>query len=303
MDVTAEDTSFAGAAACIAGRFPTQSDLAYFARAFADALEPKAVALNGQTLMRLFEGGFTSALRIGHRDINADNYGWHDPALFVFDAFKGIDLIDFWNLRAVRRNVLPVPTQWLPDLSPFCRKAIAANHRPLPGNPHGVMIRETVMFGRAIAGELIETLYNEHLRVDINGANVRQDWYPKLWRRPSTRGAQERRATLTAARKSFNTSSAEGKTELQFDSLHPEWPTIAAAICVGQTSSRSTIGRLEISPQLHFQMIASGRSCPVSALEENTDSPPQKASSFFRHSRVFQHIGSYRLAAMQLPNG
>ena len=223
VNVTAEDTSCAGVAACIAGGFPTDGDLAYFARAFLDAFEPKAVALNGATLTQLFESGFTSALRIGHRGIDADQYGWHDPALFVFDAFKGIDLIDFWNLRAVRRNVLPVPMQWLPDLSPFCRKAIAANHRPLPGNPHGVMIRETVMFGRAIAGELIETLYNEHLRVDINGANVRQDWYPKLWRRPSTRGAQERRATLTAARKSFHTSSAEGKMELQFDSLHPEW--------------------------------------------------------------------------------
>lgn len=223
VHVTAEDPSFAGAAACVAGGFPDQGDLAYFGRAFVEAFEPKAVTLNGGALAALYENSFTSALRLGHHGINVDNNGWHDPAMFVFDASKPMDLIDSWNLRIVRRSVLPVPMQWLPELSSFCRKAIAANHRPLPGNPHGVMIRETVMFGRAIPNEAIEPLYNEHLRVDINGANVRQDWYPHLWQRPSTHGPRERRPTLVGARKSFHGSQDKGDTELPFDCLHPEW--------------------------------------------------------------------------------
>jgi hypothetical protein len=62
--------------------------------------------------------------------------------LFVFDAQSPHDLMDYWNLRAVRANVLPVPLQWLPELSPFCRRYITENFRPLPNNPHGVMIND-----------------------------------------------------------------------------------------------------------------------------------------------------------------
>lgn len=221
VDVTAADKSFDGAAACLAGSFPGQDDLAYFRRAFVEAFEPKPVELNGQSLARLYESGFTSALRLGHSSIDVDSFEWHDPAMFVFDALEARDLIDFWNLRAVRRNVLPIPTQWLPELSPFCRKVIAANFRPLPDNQHGVMIRETVIFGRGIPSDAIDALFNEHLRIDVNGANVRQDWYPPLWQRPSTHGPRERRPTLSAARSDASPTSTE--TELHLDALCPEW--------------------------------------------------------------------------------
>ena len=224
VDVSAEDTSFAAAVACLAGSFPSQNDLAYFGQAYADAFEPRSVALNGEVLARLYQDGFRSALRLGRSGIDVNVNGWQDPAIFVFDALDPRDLIDLWNLRIVHRHLLAVPKQWLPQLSSFCRKVIADNYRPLPNNPHGVMIRATVMFGRAIPGDAIEAIHDEHLRVDIAGANVLQDWYPRLWERPSSGPVlRERRPLLTAARKTFDAQTTSDKSDLRFDCLYPEW--------------------------------------------------------------------------------
>ena len=102
------------------------------------------------------------------------------------------------------------------------------------------MIRETVMFGRAIAGETIETLYNEHLRVDIDGANVRQDWYPKISGPPFNSRTPGATRDLTAARKSFHTSSAEARRTFSSTAFTRNGLTTTAAIpCGGRTLSDS----------------------------------------------------------------
>jgi hypothetical protein len=109
---------------------------------------------------------------------------------------RNIDLEKVWDVEsATGKGVLYVT-----------RSKNETSKRPIPLNQ--------------AAKEAVERMLR---RADINGANVRQDWYPNIWRRPSTGSAQERRATLTGAHKSFHSSSAEAKTEIQFDSLHPEW--------------------------------------------------------------------------------
>lgn len=222
VDVTAKDALFARAAACLFGAFPSEPDLGYFKKAYKEAFDPRSVSLTASALVELYETGFTSALQMGHSDIEVTAHGWDDPALFVFDAQSPHDLMDLWNLRAVRRLILPVPMQWLPELSRFCRDFITRNFRPLPRNPHGVMIRVTVMFGRAVPQAAIEPLYREHLQVPVDGANVRQDWYPD-WRRSSSRGPRDARPTLTAKHDTFRSQSGESTAPVQFDHLSPEW--------------------------------------------------------------------------------
>lgn len=100
------------------------------------------------------------------------------------DAQDSRDLIDYWNLRAVRRNARPIPIQWLDVLSPYCREYIEHCYRPLRGNPHGVMTHANVLFARSLTSAAIEQLYADYLRVDRDGANVRQDWYPQFGVRP-----------------------------------------------------------------------------------------------------------------------
>lgn len=223
VDVVPEKLPFSGFSACLFGAFPTEPDLKYLGQAFTDAFGPRKVLLTGASLVDLYRSSFTSALRLGHSKIEVDYHDRSDPTLFVLDAHESRDIIDFWNLRAVRRHVVPVPVQWLGDLSEFCREFVVKNYRHLPGNPHGVMIRATVMFARSIPTDDIERLHTDHFRVDVAGANVRQDWYPSIWRPSPEFTVREMHPTLAAATKTFDVPFIAEKPEVRFDCLHPEF--------------------------------------------------------------------------------
>ena len=223
IDVVPEKQSLSAFSACLFGAFPAETDLKYLGKAFTDAFEPKKVSLNGASLVNLYKSGFTSVLRIGQLKIKVDYHDHSNPTLFVLDSHEPRDLIDFWNLRAVRRYVVPVPVQWLDDLSEFCKEFIVKNYRPLPGNPHGVMIRVTVMFARSIPAKDIKRLHTNHFRVNVAGASVHQDWYPSIWRPSPEFTVREMRPTLSAAEKKFDIPFIAEKPEVRFDCLHPEF--------------------------------------------------------------------------------
>jgi hypothetical protein len=223
IDVAPKDLQFTAFSTCLFGAFSTEPDLEYLRQAFVDAFEPKQVSLDGQSLAVLYRSGFTSALRLGHSKVEVDYHDHGDPTLFVLDAHEARDLIDFWNLRAVNRGIVPVPRQWLVDLSEFCREFISRNHRPLPGNRHGVMIRTTVMFSRSIPTEDIDRLLSDHFRVDLPDALVRQDWYPRMWERSPEFTVRRMRPTLSAGEKTFDAPLVAEEPEVQFDCLHPDF--------------------------------------------------------------------------------
>lgn len=85
------------------------------------------------------------------------------------------------------------------------------------------MIYATVMFSRSIPTEDIDRLYADHLRVDVAGANVRQDWYPSIWRPSPAFTVREMRPILSAGAKTFDVPFIAEKPEVRFDCLHPKF--------------------------------------------------------------------------------
>jgi len=223
VHVKAKDTSFTNFAACIFGDFPAQKRLKYFERDYKDVFDPESVILDSDSLAELYKSGCNSALRIGHAKLKIDYHDHQDPTLFILDARQPKDLIDFWNLRAVHKNVIAIPVQWIESLSPFCKKFILDNHRPLPGNPNGVMIHPTSMFSRSIPDDDIEELNENYLRVDKEGANCLQTWYPPIWREPPEIMVRTMRPTLEAESKGIDIPINEDKPEIRFDPLYPEF--------------------------------------------------------------------------------
>jgi hypothetical protein len=223
VNVVADQLAFSSFSACLFGAFPQSKGLQHFGKAYEEVFSPQAVSLNGSVLADLFKSGFTTALRIGHSYLDVEFHNREAPALFILDATQPRDLIDYWNLRAVRNNVLPIPVQWLPDLSAFCKAFIVRNYRPLPGNPNGVMIQPTVMFARSITNDQLEPQYTQHLKVDVEGANMRQDWYPSIWRPTPNYTVEQSRPQLSALEKSSDIPVNSEAPQAQFDSLNPEF--------------------------------------------------------------------------------
>jgi hypothetical protein len=222
-NVTAEDPAFAPFCACAFGGFPRQNNLSYFRRAFKDAFDPSEVMLNGVALANLYAAGLTSALDLGHSNIEIRYNDHSDSTLFVLDAFEARDLIDFWNLRTIQQDVLAVPIQWLDELSTFCRSAVKRAYRPMPGSPNGVMLRAKVLFARSIPSADIEGLHRKYFSTEVPGANVRQDWYPTIWRPTPSGHVRSSRPTLTVTERTFDVQYSEEKPDVRFDSLHPEF--------------------------------------------------------------------------------
>lgn len=224
IDVTPEDRSLEAFNACFFGAFPKQDNLKYFEQAYKDAFDPKKIKLNAVSLKELYQFGGTSALEIGKAKIEVQyNNHNYDPSLFVLDTDKANDLIDFWNLRIFQRNILPIPLQWLEELSPFCKDLISKSYRPLPGNLNGVMIEATTIFARSITKEKIEKLYKKYLYINEPATARLQTSYPSLWRPSSEHTYRVTRPTLSAKEKSVNVPVNLDKTVIQFETLHVEF--------------------------------------------------------------------------------
>lgn len=215
--------SFKLFSSCVFGGFPNHKALKYLGTSYDEAFDPNTVELNAASLLDLYKKGYTSALDIGCSKIEVQHHDRGDPTLFIFDAHESKDLIDFWNLRLVERNILPIPVQWVETLSPFCKELILKNHRPLPGNPHGVMIHTTLMFSRSIAENDIEPMYKKYFDAGCQGAASLQVWYPSIWRPPSDHVHSATRPTLIAQEKSTSLHIDPENPEIQFEPLYPSF--------------------------------------------------------------------------------
>ena len=223
IHLEAKDSAFTDFVACNFGAFPVHQKLKYFERSYKEVFNPSQKTLDPSILSKLYKSGYTSALRISYSKLKVNYHEHSDPALFIMDAFESKDLIDFWNLRAIHRKIMAIPVQWIEELSPFCKEFILANYRPLPRNPHGVMIQPTSMFSRSIPENDIEEIHKKYLRVDKEGANVLQTWYPPFWRPTPEIMARTTRPTLEAEEKRIDNPIELDKPEIRFDPLFPEF--------------------------------------------------------------------------------
>ena len=221
VDATAAQKPYQNFVACLFGSFPIEEGLAYIGEAFKDAFDPTPVSIDGPKLAELYQSHFTTALTMGHDKLDIEHYGWRDQTIFVLDAQNTMDIIDYWNLRIVKSDVVPVPVQWMGDLSGHCADVLKRAIRPMRGNPQGLMHMGNVMFARSIKTAQIEAVSDQYLPANIQ--HSRQDWYPSYWR-PSQSGMPSiHRASLSASEKSFDLPFSDEAMDIRFDSLHPDF--------------------------------------------------------------------------------
>ena len=223
VHVEAKESVFAGLVAANFGSFPTQEQFRYFEHNYKDVFDPEHITLDATALSKLYQSRYSSALGIGCAKIRGDYHDRGELRLFILDAKKSRDLVDFWNLRATHEHVIPVPIQWIEELSPFCKKLILDNYRSLHGNPNRLAHSLTSMFSRSIPENNIEQTYKNYLRVDEKDANVVQKWYPSIWGKPSDKVARTTRPTLESDKKSMDIQISGDNPEIRFDPLFPEF--------------------------------------------------------------------------------
>ena len=183
----------------------------------------KHITLDAPEFVELYKSGWTSALEIGCAKFQMNYHAPLDPVLFILDPKESKDLLDFWNLRTVFRNVVAVPLQWIEELSPFYKESILNDYRYMRGNPDGVVIRSISMFSRSIADDDIKDIHENYLRVDEKGADTLPTSYPAIWHKPSEKVLTPKRPTLEADKNSMDIQIDENDPRIQFEPLFPEF--------------------------------------------------------------------------------
>lgn len=221
--VKAKDAKFSGFVSCLYGSFPINKELNFFEKNFKHIFDPNEILLTDKSFIETFDKPKSTVLGLTRAELNVDYNDRSYPALFVLDVNEYRDLIDFWNLRIVRNNIIPIPKQWIESLSNFCKKFINTNYKPLPNNRNGIMIQPTVMFSRSIQKSEADELFQQYIKVDNKEANRVQQWYPALWRQSPDYMVRTTRPTVTAKKKRLELRLDSEKPDIKFEVMCPEF--------------------------------------------------------------------------------
>jgi len=214
-----------GLVEAVFGVFPRQRDTDYISKSYKDVFAPTELEPSPKTWLEVFKRGGATPLRITRHGLDIQRYWYHDLLVYVFDPTRPTDLIDLWNLRLEPHPVLPVPIDWFESLADHIRDVLKAEHRPIRGNPHGVMHHATVEFGRSIAKSQVDEL-TKVLKGDLPvGALSVKHWRNPIWVvHTDDQMHRDRRLEVTADEQRTNLEIKEGRQlTAKFESLAPKF--------------------------------------------------------------------------------
>jgi hypothetical protein len=207
------------------GVYPTLNVVKYIEQAYADVYRPEKVKPTPDTWRQVFLKGAGTPLRVTSYGLDTQRHWHHDLLIFVFDPTQATDLIDLWNLRLEPHPVFPVPFEWFEVLGDDIHKILKAEHRPLVGNPHGVMHNGTIEFGRSIPRAKAESLIRGLKPGLPQGALVIKYWRNAIWvEHRDDRVHRDNRLKVTAKERRADLILKEDQ-ELRttFETLEPEF--------------------------------------------------------------------------------
>lgn len=151
MKVAAPPAS--GLAEAMFGVYPDDPGSKYISQTYDDVYRPEALPCSPASWKRVLFERMTTPLSTTSHGIRPQRPWTNDAKIFVFDPGRLTDLIDLWNLRSEPNPLFPVPIGWVSDLLPDIHGIIASEHRPLQGNPNGIMHSAILEFSRGVSAE------------------------------------------------------------------------------------------------------------------------------------------------------
>ena len=223
-------------AACF-GSFPVGKEFEYFGTGYKDAFDAAGQTINESNFFETFTSGVGTPLRLGSAGLNLRRLAWSPgPTLFYMDATSSIDIIDFWNLRALGWKIFPVPKQWSSALVAPCKSFIEENHLPLQGNPK-IFQRTTLLKSRRLNKADLDKFFREVCpEQSAEPALMMQTLYPRLWDEWARDKDHVQRCEISAedasldlvpdsGRISFGTLSPDFAAETRMTG-HPKWANV-----------------------------------------------------------------------------
>jgi hypothetical protein len=167
---------------------PTLSDI--LEKRYAEPLEIHNTDFTPEKLTEMLAGDILFPRRIVQRGLTTFNHSGHgrDAALYFLDATNVEDIVDFWNLRAMGKQVLPIPKQLRndPALKNLVIGFLRHHRRPWRHNPKVCDIASIIRGRSRTMDELQEyaktlTIAKEPDDPSESSFLSLQHWYPRVW--------------------------------------------------------------------------------------------------------------------------
>ncbi len=170
--------------ASVFGIFPRNID-AIFADSFAEVLDAKKIDCSPLNYAEFLDPRKVFVTRMTH--LYLETSGKQEQCIFFLDATNSLDIMDYWNLRAIGSNVIPVPKQFtqFEKTKQLILNLIEANYVPRRSNPE-IYHHTTILKSRSISEDEHQHFCNSydipisdetHQRAKV----MRRFWYPPMW--------------------------------------------------------------------------------------------------------------------------
>ena len=203
------DTRFHLFFSSVFGVLPENIDKIFWEH-FAEAFEAKKIDCYPSNYTEFFDYQKWFLRRMTERDLKPR--GNLEYCTFLLDATETLDIIDYWNLRAIGWNVLPVPKQFTQSdemkqpLLNFVEKNYA-----------------TILRSRSIS-EDERQLFSEALNISLSDQKLRRalpTWYPQMWDESARKVDRVECCELEA--NSFEHNVSTDREAIHFKTLDPEF--------------------------------------------------------------------------------
>ncbi len=166
--------------ATVFGAFPKR--YGEYLEAYQALCRAEAVTVDHQRFFEFQGDPWRSPLQLGSAFLSPGRRSWHGNrgTLMVLDARSPLDLLDFWNLRALGWAVTAVPLQWAPHLLEGCARFLREARTPLRAQP-GEYLPGTVLKGRSLSPARFKDFCDGLPRAAGEQWFSAQTWYPRLW--------------------------------------------------------------------------------------------------------------------------
>ncbi|HEY9081472.1 hypothetical protein [Magnetovibrio sp.] len=207
------------------GGFPEVSGLQFVEQGYRDVFEPITLKADAQSALKVYREKLATPFSITKHDLELDYSDNWRPLVFIFDGRNSLDLIDAWNIRLFKRDVVAIDVRWFDAFENYLVDFIKKNHRPLPGNPNKVMVHSTIEFGRSIPENIVDEL-SQKIRDGVGTEGwAKKLWYDSIWSQPDDEdlAPQSQKVRITSKSSSHEALVSKSDRSTKFESLAPDF--------------------------------------------------------------------------------
>lgn len=172
---------------------------------------------------KFLEGNYLFPRRIGLTEIS---YNPQEACIYCLDATKSIDIIEYWNLRAAGRYVIPAPKQSFssPAFRTWVKEFVESNYSEESTTFRHTIFQVSRMLKEADVKQFIAAVGVAPPKdPKKNSKFAIRTWHPRLWDKWARENTNERSIAFYAGDSETSFSGDGGRIDLK--TLTPEFPS------------------------------------------------------------------------------